>query len=162
MKIRLLLEMSEFYKNWNGSKREFIDFLIYIQQRYFPFYSLPKIYKMLFHKKQDTKLDLKEKLRLLSREELRVLARMIKDKMFEGKATQEDIEILKIIDELLREENASESFKKVIFKILMYLNKISNLTYNDLLEMDIETLEEVLKDGDIQQMAEYTAKLSLI
>lgn len=159
MKVGFLLDVYKFFKDdvKEGnyvSYVKLVDFMIYLKNRYYPYMSLNEIFRSIFPKEYSV-------YSLLSSKELLSLLELYKEEINKG-----DLQKIKIYEEILEElerreysEKNKGNFELLLYKILIYLNRTAKVNYRDILEMDIKTLEEVLKDDEISRLTTNTTGL---
>lgn len=158
MKAGVLVELHNFFLEYNENQisyRKIVDFLLNLKNKYYNYLSLEEIYKKVFKTSSNPHKYLTDK-------ELLELIKVLKEEINEGKMDR-----IKMYEELLEELENRETFEKnkhnfeiILFKILLYLNRVSNITFTDLLQLDIKTIEELLKDDELRRFIEQSQNFS--
>ncbi len=146
MKIGFYLDVLRFQKE-KFSFTKLIDFLLYLKEKYFPYKDIEEIYSEIWDNRKE---ELSNELKLFLALDLEILYKLREEYVLLGNWDR-----VNVIDEAIKRKTLPDlkNLERNYFYAYTYLSRVSNITYNEFLELDYETLELLLKDKNIEELS---------
>lgn len=151
MKLGFYLEASKFLSK-DYTYLELIDFLIYLKNKYYPYKSVENIFSIIFSDDEKIEDDIPEEYRHFLYLDIEILEGLREDYSRAGEWKLAEI-IAKII-ERKRPTKLHNSIEKHVFLVHSYLSRISNITLDEVLQLEEDVIYQLLNDKNLQKYAQ--------
>lgn len=151
MKLGFYLETSKFLsREW--SYTELVNFLDYLQKKYYPYKPIEEIFDMIFKLGNDEDDDIPEEYKHFYFLDIETLESLREEYSRAGE--WELAEIAAKVLEKRKPKKHKSNLEKHVFLVHAYLSRISNITLEEVLQLDIDVVKELLNDKELKKYAE--------
>ncbi|MGB9637679.1 MAG: hypothetical protein ACPL1F_00035 [bacterium] len=149
MKVGVYLDILRFQED-SFSYTKLINFLEYLKNNYFSYKEIDEIFDEIWKTEKE---DIKPELKIFLALDIKVLRKLREEYVLIG-----DWKKVELLDEAIKRKDipSLKDLERQYFYAYTFLSRVSNISYKEFLNLDIETLNILLEDKTLENLAKYS------